>query len=253
MYVDESGNCGLSDKETRYLVLTGLVIHELRWHPYLEELIRFRRFLKHKYGLRQDEEFHTSRFINKTPIRLLRIPRRSRWAMIQEFTDLLATMTDFNVINIVVDKSDKPPDYDVFEKAWRTLIQRFENTIAHHNFSGPRNPDERGLILPDHTDDKKLQRLLRRMRRFNPIPNIPEWGPGYRDLQLQYIVEDPNFRDSFDSYFIQATDLCAFLLYQNLDPNRYMVRDNRKDCFYKLEPILCKFTSRDDQHGIVRL
>ena len=31
MYVDESGDCGLQNSPTRYLVLTGLVIHELRW------------------------------------------------------------------------------------------------------------------------------------------------------------------------------------------------------------------------------
>ncbi|MGH9916708.1 MAG: hypothetical protein ACRD63_15640, partial [Pyrinomonadaceae bacterium] len=75
--------------------------------------------------------------------------------------DQLATMTDFNVINVVVDKNGKRDDYNVFEKAWKALIQRFENTISRHNFSGPHNPDERGMLFPDHTDDKKLDQLLR--------------------------------------------------------------------------------------------
>ncbi len=43
MYVDESGDIGLTGSPTRYFVLTGLVLHELRWRQTLDELIAFRR------------------------------------------------------------------------------------------------------------------------------------------------------------------------------------------------------------------
>jgi hypothetical protein len=39
MYVDESGDCGLNNSPTKYFVLTGLVIHELRWKQCLESLL----------------------------------------------------------------------------------------------------------------------------------------------------------------------------------------------------------------------
>jgi hypothetical protein len=49
--------------------------------------------------------------------------------------------------------------------------------------------------------------LLRQMRRFNPIPNqMAMYGAGHRDIPLLAIIEDPNFRDSEHSYFIQAVD-----------------------------------------------
>ena len=252
MYVDESGDCGLINSPTRYFVLTGLVIHELRWKNYLEEIIKFRKLLKQKFGLRLREEFHASGFITRPGV-LVRIKRNDRLAMIREFADFISTLTDMNLINVVVEKQDKPIDYDVFESAWTTLIQRFENTISWHNFPGPVNQDERGLIFCDHTDDKKLMLLLRRMRHYNPVPHQAYFGPGYRNLPLSYIIEDPSFRKSDHSYFIQVVDLAAFLLYQRIAPNAYIRRHAGHNYFSRLWPILCLQASASDPDGIVWL
>lgn len=252
MYVDESGDCGLVNSPSRYFVLTGLVVHELRWRTYLDQLITFRRQIKDQFGLRLREEIHASEMINK-PGDLVRIKRYDRLAILRQFADELATMSDLNLINIVVDKQGKPATYDVFTKAWQALIQRFENTIDRHNFPGPANPAEGGMVFPDHTDDKKLTQLLRQMRRYNPVPNQAAYGSGYRNLVLTKIVEDPNFRDSGHSYYIQAADVAAYLLYQHLSPNSYMKRKAGYNYFFRLDPILCKVVSSKDPQGIVRL
>jgi len=252
MYIDESGDSGLVNSPTRFFVLTGLVIHELRWQVYLNTLISFRKQLKQLYSLRLRDELHAAHLLTK-PGELVFIKRYDRLAIIRSFADQLSTMTDFNVINIVVDKQGKGAGYDVFEMAWKALIQRFENTMAHHNFSGPHNPDERGMLFPDHTDDKKLSLLLRQMRRYNPIPNQPLFGRGYRNMLLANVIEDPNFRNSEHSYFIQASDLAAFLLYQHLAPSAYIRKKSGQNYFLRLDPILCKVASASDPHGIVRL
>jgi len=49
MYVDESGDIGLTGSPTRYFVLTGLVLHELRWRQTLDGLIAFRREQKNRF------------------------------------------------------------------------------------------------------------------------------------------------------------------------------------------------------------
>lgn len=252
MYVDESGDVGLRNSPSTFFVLTGLVIHELRWRDTLEQLVAFRRRMRDRYGLHLREEIHAAAMITR-PGDMCRIKRHDRLAIIREFADELAQIADINVINIVVDKRGKRFDFDVFEKAWATLIQRFENTTAHRNFRGPQNSDERGIVLPDNTDGGKLQRLLRRMRRYNPIPNQSAYGPGYRNLRLQTIIEDPWLKDSAHSYFIQASDLCAYLMYQHLDPNAYMKMKAGHNYFYRLDPILCKVASSTDPMGIVRL
>ena len=252
MYVDESGDCGLVNSPTRYFVLTGLVVHELRWQAYLDQLIGFRQRIKQRFGLRLREELHASAMVNH-PGLLVRIKRNERLVIVRAFADELAAMTDLNLINVVVDKPGKPGNYDVFGMAWKALIQRFENTLSHHNFSGPTNPDECGMLFPDHTDDKKLTGLLRQMRRYNPVPNQAIFGPGYRNLALSKITEDPNFRESDHSYFIQAADLAAFLLYQSLEPSGYMRKKGGHNYFQRLAPILCKAASSKDRQGIVRL
>lgn len=252
MYVDESGDSGLNGSPTRYFVLTGMVIHELRWRPYLDSIIQFRRQMRARYGLRLREEFHAASLITK-PGTLSRISRHDRLAMIRHFADTLSQMTDINLINIVVDKHGKTGTYDAFEMAWKVLLQRFENTISHRNFRGPQNPEDRGIIFPDHTHDKKLVKLMRQLRQYNPIPNQPQFGPGYRNLPMASVIEDANFRDSQHSYFSQAVDLCAFLLYQRMRPNAYMKRNSAQNYFLRLKPLLCLHASLTDPLGIVRL
>ena len=252
MYVDESGDCGLKNSPTRYFILTGLVIHELRWQPYLEQLVSLRQRFRQQYGLRLRDEIHASALIN-APGELARIQKHDRLAILREFADELAQMPDLNIITIVVDKSTKNPGYDVFGMAWRVLIQRFENTLTRRNFLGPFNPDERGMLFPDNTDNKKLTQLLRKMRNYNPIPNQSILGVGYRNLKLTTIIEDPNFRDSSHSYFIQAADTVAYLLHQHLLPNNYMRKKGGQNYFTRLDPVLCKKASRTDPLGIVRL
>jgi len=248
MYVDESGDPGLVNSPTRFYVLTGLVLHELRWRQVLEELLRFRSGLRVQYGLKLREELHAAAMINK-PGPFVRIKRHDRLAILRDFADALAAMPELNVINVVVDKERKPAGYDVFENAWTVLIQRFEDTVSHRNFRGPRNADDRAMIFSDETDHRRLQHLLRKLRFHNPIPV----GGGYRNAPMARIIEDPTIRNSEESYLIQAVDLCAFLLYQELAPGSYMKKKGGHNYFGRLAPILCTVASAKDPRGIVRL
>jgi hypothetical protein len=73
MYGDESGDSGIVNSPTRYFVLSGLVLHELRWQPYLDHLVKFRRSLKQAYGMRLREEFHAAAMITRPGIDLMRM------------------------------------------------------------------------------------------------------------------------------------------------------------------------------------
>ncbi len=254
MYVDESGDCGLVNSPTRYFALSGLVLHELRWKACLTQLIDFRRRMRAVHELKLREEIHTSHMISRRPGDLVRIPKHERLAIYRNFLDEISQLPDINVINVLVDKQDKGAGYDVFEKAWTALIQRFENTIQHHNFPGPRNAEERGMIFPDRTDDLKLTQLLRRMRHYNPVPGMRAMGfGGYRNLTLAYTIGDPKFRLSHMSYFIQATDTIAYALHQYVNPCSFIRKKNAKKYFLKLDPVLCKVACGADPLGIVRL
>ena len=252
MYVDESGDTGLVNSPTRYFVLSGVVIHEMRWNEYLDQLIAFRKRINARFGFKLREEIHSGTILTK-PKELARIPKHERLAILRMFADEIASMPDISIINILVDKQGKPSDYGVFNVAWGALLQRFDNTLRYHNFPGPRNPDDRGMIFPDNTDNKSLIRLMRKMHRYNPVPNQTRFGSGYRNLRIQSVIEDANFRDSRDSYFVQMADLSAFLLYQMSQPSKYIRKKSAQNYFLRLKNVLCQVASSRDPLGVVRL
>ena len=61
------------------------------------------------------------------------IDKHKRLAILRNYLDEIAKMNFISLTNVVVDKRGKPADYDIFSSAWRTLFQRFENTLG----SGP--------------------------------------------------------------------------------------------------------------------
>lgn len=257
MYVDESGDSGLINSPSRYFVLAAIVVHELRWQDSLNSLIQFRRNMRAKFSLNMREEIHAFDFISRPGPVLIKIKRNDRLTILRTFLDHIAGLPDLNVFAVCVDKNSKRAGYDVFDAAWRALIQRFENTISHRNFAGPANPDDRGLLIADETERKRLVSLLRRMRHFNPIPNQPQFiRPGlstYRQLPLVTLVEDPNFRNSNESYFIQAADTVAYFVNQYLQPNSYIRKKSAHHYFERLKPITVTQVTTTAKDGIVRL
>ncbi len=193
IYVDESGDSGIVGSPTRYFVLSGLVVHELRWLATLDAIVDFRRHLRNRYGLKLREEIRASSFIHR-PGPLVRIKKSVRLQILRDVLDFEAALPDVNVINVVVDKASRPPNFDVFEMAWTVLIQRFHNTISYRNFPGPQNPQDLGLLIVDRTEEKKLRNLLRRMRRFNPVPSM--FDVATRQIPVATMAEDPRMSRS---------------------------------------------------------
>lgn len=253
MYVDESGDPGLTNSPVNYFLLSGLVIHELRWKDFLDNLIDFRRYIRKIKSLKLREEIHSSHFITRPGKELSRLKRNDRIDILKKTLQWCSGQSDCSIINVVVDKS-KNPTADIFEIAWSTLIQRFENTILNRNFPGPANPDERGIIISDNTDGLKLKRILRKMRRINYVPNTSAYyTSGSRNLALNYIIEDPFFKDSGDSLIHQVVDVIAYSVRQLYEPNKYMKKKSGHKYFYLLDPILCKVASSKHKYGIVEI
>jgi len=227
-------------------------MHELCWRDCVSRIYDFRKRMKAKFGLRIREEIHASHMISR-PGELQRIRKNDRLVILRHFVDEITNLPDISVINVVVDKRAKNQEVDVFSVAWKALVQRFENTVSHCNFPGSPNRDDRGMIFPDETNHKKLCGLVRRMRYYNPVPNDTSYGDGFRNLQLQYTIEDPNFRTSHDSFLIQAADTIAYFLHQKEKPCTYIRKSGAHKYFERLDPVLCKVASRIDTLGIVRL
>jgi hypothetical protein len=251
LYVDESGDTGLINSPSRYFGLTGLVVHELSWHQTLDVIIDVRRYLRATYGLKLREEIHAHHFLH-SPGALQRIPKSMRLRLLRDLIDYEASIPDINIISVLVDKRGKSNTYNVFENDWRTLIQRFHNTISYRNFPGPSNAKDLGIIIADQTHLVPLMRLTRRLAKYNPIPNMGR--PGYRQMPIPTICEDAIHRDSRHSYFIQLADVNSYFLVQQQQPCAYVSRKGARNYFKRLAPVLCLHASTTDKLlGIVRL
>ena len=93
--------------------------------------------------------------------------------------------------------------------------------------------------MPDNTDGGKLTRIIRRMRRYNPIPNARSFHvTGYKNMPLQYIIEDPFLHHSYDSLIIQMIDVVAYCAMQLYRPNSYMRRKGGHNYYRRLLPVI---------------
>ncbi len=249
MYVDESGDVGLINSPTRYFCLSGLVVHESKWDELLELIIDFRRYIRAQYSFKLREEIHSSHFLHK-PGELSRIPKSMRLRLLRDIIDFEAELKEIiRIINVVVDKDSKAENSDIFEIAWTTLIQRFENTINYKNFVGSNNDSDTGMLFVDQTDEVKLRSLARRMRKYNPIPN--SMGGGYRMKPTKWIIEDAVHQNSLHSYIIQLCDVNAYFLNQMMQPCSYVKKKGGRNYFQRLLPILSTQASRNNAFGIV--
>ena len=249
MYVDESGDTGLINSPSRYFILSGLVVHESQWRTLLDILVKFKKRMREMHGLPARGEIHASEFINSKAFNL---ERHIRLAILRNTLDELAKIDFISVTNIVVDKQGKVADYDVFQSAWITLFQRFENTLQFGNFPGGHRNDQ-GMVLTDAIAGKALMRLVRKMAVYNLVPNSGGIGAGARNLPIIRIIEDPHSKDSRDSLPIQMCDVVAYFLSQKLRPNSYIRRTRSIAYFDRITPILNRHASRTDSQGIVRI
>jgi len=252
MYVDESGDVGETPASpTRYFVLSAIVVHELKWRFTLNQLVSFRRMLRDRKGLKLRDEIHCNEMINR-PGDLVRIKRNDRLDIIKKCIDWIESQADLNVFHVVLDKQGRTDD--LFERAWNTLLMRFENTIRHANFSGSNNSEDKGIILSDNTEGERLRKLVRKMRHFNFIPNNREkFGGGARNLKLEYVIEDPVFRDSQHSFLHQMNDVLAYCVRQRYEPNRYMIKKGGHNFYKRLNRVVVNEVSRKNNFGIVEI
>ncbi len=252
MYVDESGDTGMTEGASEFFVLSGLVIHEGFWNRALLSMAENRKSIYAKYGLGNHFELHATKMVGRAKKSEHGLSRSDAVLMYRDFLKYEATLDCIRIINVVVDKRGKPPSFDVFNVAWDRLINRFENTIRHKNFPSAweHKPDnEGGFLIVDQTNEEKLRTLVRGMRHHNMVPSI--FGGFAPSSNLRAVVEDPMHKRSELSLPIQLCDANAYFLLQSIAPNSTIRRHKAKNYFYFLEPVLCKEACPSDPMGIV--
>jgi hypothetical protein len=243
MYVDESGDPGTHAQSSPHFILSGLIISQDEWDKYLGRLKAFRKLLKEKYKLNQRTEIHTAELIRIKKLKdYSNIKKTDRLNIIKDYCAEMPRIFDTaHIINVCI-KIEEHPNVDIFELAWARLLQRFDTFLK-------RIGNDKGIIVADDTDSLKLMTLQRKMRIYNPTPSH---FSGSYNAAIDSIIEDIFSRSSHHSYFLQSVDMIAHTLYRMEYPKGSLKKFGIEHQFKKLEPILLKQASKNDNYGIVR-
>jgi hypothetical protein len=237
IYIDDSGD----DSATAY---SALCIHEAKWRECFRMIRELRRDFKRRYGLFVRKELHATELVaGRGHLSDTVVTKHQRSLVFRETIQMVSKMPSMMIPNACDRKSEK---MRLFER----LVNRLNRTLDAQG--------EHGLLFIDQGNEVEYTRLIRRMGVFNPIPSrFGTWigtGEATKNIPVSRLIEDPVFKESSSSFFIQCADLVAFSLLRKEYPlesrNKYGVHE----CFDLLDGVLFKraFDKDPSKQGIIR-
>lgn len=114
--------------------------------------------------------------------------------------------------------------------------------------------DQQVILICDQGQEIEFTRRLRRMRVHNHVPSkFDKWedtGTETKNIPTSRILEDPFFKNSEDSYFIQAVDFCAYALLRMERPLESRTILGYHTMYEELRPMVVTAASPNDPKGL---
>jgi hypothetical protein len=235
IYVDDS-------RDEKLCVFSALAIPEDQWQDAFSQVRQFRRDLRKTDGIYVYKELHAWKFVSgqgKISDRI--VPKGRRCQIFKDTLQMVANIPGARLFNTVF-----PAKED--EKAFEWLLNRINRTMVAWG--------SRAILVCDTGKETAYTRLARRMQVYNPIPSkYKVWsdiGTPIKNIPIDRIIEDPFFKKSEQSYFIQLVDFCAYALLRREHPIPSKTKYGIDKAFDILKPILVVEASERDSEGIVR-
>ncbi len=219
-YADDSGDSGLVNSTTAYLVLGCLMIHDSVWQTALDQIIEWRRLLRSQYGIPIRSELKAEHFIyGRGPLNSLGMNRRSRLNLYGACLDFIGKLLPVRTFAIAIAKNrltDRTKDPR--RLAWTFLMQRLDTYCAR------AEPTERIMLFPDEGHGLVVRKAMRQIRRYQRIRGF--YGASL-DIPARSFVEDPVSKNSAESYFSQMADWIVYVAhrYSGVAPNTRLSAD----------------------------
>lgn len=213
-YFDESGDPGLTGSKTRTFCLSCILINDRDWFSSLDFIRSFRLHIRRKYGVPRNCELKGAWLYNGNgSFRNLNLSFKQRMSIYRTAMRMQKKCGIIKTFSIVIAKDRiSKRDLDVWEIAWRFAIQRLER------FGTQRDTQENAHIIADAGYEGQLRTLVRSMRRFNVVKSA--FTNDYIRCNAVNLLEDPSFRISGISHFIQFADLNAYASFRHEFPDR---------------------------------
>lgn len=236
IYIDSS-----NDEKT--VVHTAIAVPVESWHSTFNKIKTFRKKINQEYGIYMYKELHAWKFVSgRGQISNKIVTKYQRSIIFNEVMDLVESIPDLRVFNSLGAKSK---DSVCFER----LLNRINRTLKEWN--------SHGILVCDEGNEASITKQVRRMSVYNPVPSIYKvWidsGEKSKNIPLENIIEDPVFKQSNKSYFIQLCDFVAYALLRREMPIASKTKYGYNLSFNHLNRVLVKEATRNDPEGIIRV
>ncbi|WP_283745778.1 DUF3800 domain-containing protein [Sideroxydans sp. CL21] len=271
-YVDES-------YDDNKFCLSAIGIRHGDWHECFSRLRQHRALLKQDFGIFLRKEIHAHEFVSgrgRVSEQLIGKYQRSR--IFDQLLSSVAQLPNAMLINVCLDvKGRSDPQLD----AWDRLTNRIERTMLEFEKREiPLRRDlvaklptayaerhilelrlnsyrPRAVIFADEGRESEITKVMRKMSVFNPIPSqFGEWKAGKttQNIPIERVIEDPIFKKSHQSFFLQLADCVAFaLLKREVAATQNIKKYGIHKMFeHRLSGVCYRKASPKDQLGIVR-
>ena len=208
VYVDESGDPGVINSPTASYILSGIKIPAMGWHDAQSRLLSFRQRMRDHVGLKMSAEIHASEFLGGSKS-FLGLEPRQRLRVALWLLRELGQMQGLSCHSVACLKRDEPQP---MQSCWRHLAADLTSSA-----SDPM------LLISDFGETESIKAAMAAFRSAHERHAL--------------IIEDPFHRDSRHSYFLQATDLVAYLQRQRHHPNALFRARQPDDLFAELDKI----------------
>jgi hypothetical protein len=244
-YIDES-------YDDRVFCMSALILPTAAWRESFNIIKDYRSSLKRRFGIFTSKELHATSFVaGRGRIADRDVPRGLRAAIFHEMMDVCTALPGARVISAAFTYEGRNQG-DVHALAFGRLQDRLQR----------RSVATRGEMLRvvDEGRETELRKIARKAAVYNMVGSrYGAWEDGSRakNIPTERLIEDPIFKPSNQSHFLQMVDFIAFaLLKSESQPIPPRVRRyGLHTAFEKLRPICATEAARPDprQLGIVRV
>jgi hypothetical protein len=238
-YIDES-------YDTETFAMSALIVPISAWRATFETVKAHRHRLKQDYGIFTSKELHALEFVSgRGRISDRMIPKGLRAHLFHETMSMMAALPELRVIGGAWPMADHEKR-DIHAKAFSRIAERLQRrAVAQKSHI---------LRMVDEGKDVELRKVARRSAVYNMVGSqYGAWenGAPAKNIPNDRLVEDPIFRSSARSYFLQLADFIAYaLLKSETQPTALVTKYKLNDAYRRLDPILVKEASRYDPKGL---
>ena len=245
-YVDESGDCGAYIPEhpeksgSPYFIFAGLVVPADKWKISLDLIKSFRKKIARQAFMSYDTEFHCSEMIDPHKIKeFTSISVPERWKLIEEYAETIGSFSSFSLISVVIDKANSDLQAaEYLTSSVTKLYQGFDELL--------KTEEENGIIFFDRANEKHVNTHVRKLLGTGAS------GESVPGVRIGWVIEDPIFRVSSDSMFIQSADVVAYTLKEKEFPQASRQKHQAHKIFDRKLSGICYKSKIADEDGIIR-